>query len=71
MVPLYGWGFKCLKAAKPLWGDSLLFTSQSPGVPGIHLINFGGMKGWNNLDLEATQQIWIQDPGLGIQRINH
>ena len=37
--------FNCLKHAKPLEGDSLLFTTQSPGVPGTHLINFGGMKG--------------------------
>ena len=51
--------------------DSLLFTTQSPGVSGTHLINFGGMKGWNNLDLEAIQEIWIQDPGLGIQCLNH
>ena len=34
--------------------DSLLFTTQSPGVPGTHLINFGGMKGWNNLDLNLA-----------------
>ena len=37
--------FNCLKHAKPLEEDSLLFTTQSPGVPGTHLINFGGMKG--------------------------
>ena len=63
-------GFNCLKHTKPLEGDSLLFTTQSPGVPGTHLINFGGMKGWNNLNLEATKQIWISNSGLGIQHLN-
>ena len=47
--------FKCLKATEPLRGDSLLFTTQSRGVPGNHLINFNWMKGWNVLDLEVTQ----------------
>ena len=35
----------CNKATEPLRGDSLLVTTQSPGVPGTHLINFGMMKG--------------------------
>ena len=61
--------FNCLKATGPLCEDSLLFTTQSPGVPGTHLINFDGIKGLNNLDHEATQQIWTQDPELGIQRL--
>ena len=43
-------GLNCLKATEPLWEDSLLFTAQSPGVPGTHLINFDGRKDWNNLD---------------------
>ena len=38
-------GFNCLKATEPLRGDSLLSTTQSPGVPGTHLINFERMKG--------------------------
>ena len=37
--------FKCLKATEPLGGDSLLFTTQFPGGPGNHLINFNWMKG--------------------------
>ena len=37
-------GFNCLKAAEPLRGDSLLFTSKSPGGPGTHLIDIGRMK---------------------------
>ena len=47
--------FNFIKATEPLWWDSLFFTTQSPGVSGNHLINFDLMKGWNDLDLEATQ----------------
>ena len=58
-LKLYGYflwiGFNCLKATEPLWGDSFLFTTQFPGVPGTHLINVDGKKGWNNRELEATQ----------------
>ena len=63
--------FNCLKAAEPLQEDSLFFTTQSPQVSGTRLINFDRMKGWNNLDLDATQQIWIRDPVMGIQRPNN
>ena len=38
---------------EPLRGGSLLFTIQSPGVPGTQLIDLGRMKGW--VDLGATQ----------------
>ena len=38
--------FNCLKATEPLWGDSLLFTAQSPEVHNTHLINLDGMKDW-------------------------
>ena len=37
--------FNCLKATGPLRGDSLLFTTKSPGVPGTHLIDLGRTKG--------------------------
>ena len=74
-VKLYGpflWmRFNFLKITEPLLGDSLLFTTQFPGVPGTHLINFSRLKGWNNFDLEANQQVWIQDPGLEIQHLKH
>ena len=36
----------CLKVTEQLRGDSLLFTTQFPGVPGTNLIDFGKMKGW-------------------------
>ena len=32
-------GFNCLKAKEPLSGDSLLFTSKSPEIPGTQLIH--------------------------------
>ena len=43
--PTLWMGPNYLKDTEPLRGDSLLFTIQSPGVPGTHLINFGGRKG--------------------------
>ena len=36
--------FNCLKDAEPLLGDSLLFITKSPRVPGTHFTNFGGTK---------------------------
>ena len=48
IFPLYGpflWvGFNRLKATEPLIGDSLVFTTQSRGVPGTHLFDLGSMK---------------------------
>ena len=35
-------GFNCLKATEPLGGASLLFTTQSKGVPGTQLTLEGG-----------------------------
>ena len=61
--------FNCLKATEPLWGDSLLFTTKSPGVPGTHLIDLGMMKG--ELNLEPPDGFEPGTPGLGIQRPNH
>ena len=51
--PLLWMGFNCLKAAEPLRGGSLLFTTQAPGVPGTNLINLGRMKG--SVELGAAQ----------------
>ena len=53
MTPFYG--FNCLEATESLRGDSLLFTTKSPGVPGVHLIDLGMMNGW--VDLETTGQL--------------
>ena len=66
-VKLYGpflWmGFNCLKATEPLQEDSLSFTIQSPGIPGIYLINLRSMKGW--AELGTTQQFWTWDYWFG------
>ena len=43
--PFLWMGFNCLKAADPLLGNSLLFTTKSSEVSGTHLIDFGRMKG--------------------------
>ena len=51
--------FNCIKATEPLRGDSLLLTTQSPGVPGTHSIDLGKVKGW--VDPGATQRFWTQD----------
>ena len=53
MTPFYGWGSNCLRATKPLWGDSFLYTAKSPDFPGTHLIDLKKMKG--SVDLGATQ----------------
>ena len=47
--PILWMGFNCIKATEPLLGDSLLFTTKSPGGPGTHLIDLRKMKGWANL----------------------
>ena len=61
---LYGpflWvGFNCLKATEPLQGDSLLFTTKFPEIPGTHLIDLGRIKGW--VDLGATQWFLYTGP---------
>ena len=36
-------GFNYIKATEPLQGDSLLFTTQSPGLP---VVDLGRMKGF-------------------------
>ena len=38
-----------LKATEPLRGDSLLFTTRSPGIPGTHLIDLGVSQPWSHL----------------------
>ena len=44
MAPFYGWGSTALRL-EPLQGSSLLFTTKSPEIPGIHFIDLGKMKG--------------------------
>ena len=45
MAPFHGWGSTISRLTEPLTGDSLLFSSQSPGIPGTHLIGLKRMKG--------------------------
>ena len=52
MSPFYGWGSTSSKLV-PLRGDSILFTTKFPDIPGFHFIDLGRMKGW--VDLGATQ----------------
>ena len=34
--PFLSIGFNCLKAAEPLWGDSLPFSTMFQEIPGTH-----------------------------------
>ena len=56
-------GFNCLKAKEPLRGDSSLFNTKSPVVPGTNFINLERIKGWVNLG--ATQWFRTPDPSTG------
>ena len=44
MAPFYGWGSTNSRLA-PLRGGSLLFTTNSPEIPGTYFINLRRMKG--------------------------
>ena len=58
-------GFNCLRAAKPLRGESLHFTTNSPGDPGTHLIDLGRMKA--RVDLQPPSRFETETPELRIQ----
>ena len=60
--PFLWMGFNWLKATEPLQGDSLLFTTKSPEIPGTHLINLRRMKGW--IGYAATQWFWTKNPWI-------
>ena len=61
--PFSGMWFNCLKATEPLWGDSLLFTTKSPGVSGTHFIDGVRMKGWVDLESPSGFKPLIGNPG--------
>ena len=44
MTPFFCVGFNYLKAAEPLRGESLLFTTKSLQIAGTHLIDLRRMK---------------------------
>ena len=62
-------GFNCLKAAKALQGDCLLFTTKSSKVLGTHLIARGIMKSY--VDIGATPWDITRDPWIGNPGPNH
>ena len=53
-----------VQLSEALWGDSLLFTTLSPGVSGTHFIDLGRMKGW--VDVGATNGFEPRTPELEI-----
>ena len=61
--------FNCLKAANPLRGDSLHFTTKSLGGLGTDLAKLGRMQGWVNL--RSRSDFEPNAPGLTIHRPNH
>ena len=54
MALFYGWGSTASRL-EPLQGDSLLFTTKFPDIPGTHFIDLGRMKGW--VDLGPNQRL--------------
>ena len=58
----YGWGSTVSRLA-PLRGSSLLFTTNSPEIPGSDFIDLGRMKSW--VDLGDTRWFWTWDPWIG------
>ena len=56
-------GLICHKPAEPLQGDSLLLTTKSPRISGLHLINPKSMK--DGVDLGAFQLFLNPEPLIG------
>ena len=54
MAPFYGCGLNASRL-EPVWGDSLVYNTKFPEIPGTHFINFGRMKDW--VDLEGAH--WV------------
>ena len=52
-MPFFWIRFICLTSTEPLKGDSLLFNSKFPDIPGIHLIDLQWMK--DQVNLRAIQ----------------
>ena len=45
MAPFNGWR-STTSSLEPLWGGSLLFTTNFSEIPGTHFINLGSFEGW-------------------------
>ena len=61
--------FNCLKDAKRLQGDSLLFTIKPPGAPGTHFIDLEKRKAKSTL--KPPSGFEPQNPSLETQRLNY
>ena len=59
-------GFNCLKATKPLQGDSFLFTIQFPGVA----LNWSTLEG-RKAELTLEPPSGFESRISGLQRLNH
>ena len=61
-------GFNSIKATEPLRGGILLFTTQSPEIPGTHLIDVGRMNtrslDWESSALTASPLLRIKSVDL-------
>ena len=58
-------GFNCLEATKPLWEDSLLFTTIQSSE--FLVLILSTWKGWTvESTLKAAQWFWTQGPWIGI-----
>ena len=68
MVPFYGWGSTASRL-EPLWGGSLLFTTQFPEIPGRILSTSEEWKAEPTLEPLSSFEHGI--PRLGMQRPNH
>ena len=68
MAPFYGWGSTTL-TLEPLPGESLLFTTNFPEIPGTHFIDLRRMKAESPLESPSGFDQWTH--GLGIQCRDH
>ena len=60
--PFLWLSFNCIKAAEALQGDSLVLSTNSPGILGTHLIHLKRMKGCNILGVNQWDQVSILAP---------
>ena len=68
MAPFYGWGSTASRL-EPLWGGSLLFTTEFPDILVLTLLTSEGWKAESTLELPSGFEHGT--PGFGIQRLNH
>ena len=70
MAPFYGWGSTASRL-EPLQGDSLLFTTKFPEIPGTQLILWTS-EGWKTESIsEPPSSFEHRTSGFGIQHLKH